>query len=333
MTKIKMPMGMRYRKRGKKIYYYLDNNNAKNRKLISLGSCFTQALIKYTELTHEKISKSDIYTFNALVHRYTLEIIPTKAPRTQKDNLQELIKLNEFFNNAPLDEIKPMHCRQFLDWRKEAKTRANRELALFSHMFNWARNWGMTDMQNPCLGIKKHKEQGRDVYISDDDLNKLLDQADIDLKNAIKLAYLTGQRPADVLKMKWSDIYMENGKKYLFVRQNKTNAKISILIIGELEKLLNLIPRSNIVDSPILLTNEGNPLTISMLNSRFNKARKLAGIDKNDFQFRDLRAKAGTDTANIKGIKAAQSQLGHANESMTKHYVRNEKGEKTEPTR
>ena len=45
-----------------------------------------------------------------------------------------------------------------------------------------------------------------------------------------------------------------------------------------------------------------------MLRHRFDKAREKAGVE---FQFRDLRAKAGTDKAESQEIHAAQKQLGH----------------------
>ncbi|MNL88919.1 Phage integrase family protein [compost metagenome] len=60
----------------------------------------------------------------------------------------------------------------------------------------------------------------------------------------------------------------------------------------------------------------------------------MAGVDKNAFQFRDLRAKAGTDTAESSGdIRQAQRQLGHKSIQMTEHYVRERKGDKVGPTR
>lgn len=50
------------------------------------------------------------------------------------------------------------------------------------------------------------------------------------------------------------------------------------------------------------------------------------------FQFRDLRAKAGTDKANAKDLREAQKQLGYETIQMTEHYVRNRLGENVEPT-
>lgn len=50
---------------------------------------------------------------------------------------------------------------------------------------------------------------------------------------------------------------------------------------------------------------DGGRLTYYALRSRFDKARKMAGVN---FQFRDLRAKAATDTEDL---AHAQSLLGH----------------------
>ncbi|WP_233886163.1 DUF4224 domain-containing protein [Paraburkholderia flagellata] len=60
-------------------------------------------------------------------------------------------------------------------------------------------------------------------------------------------------------------------------------------------------------------------------------ARARAGIASADFQFRDLRAKAGTDSTG--DIRQAQKQLGHGSISMTEHYVRKRSGEKVGSTR
>ncbi len=75
-------------------------------------------------------------------------------------------------------------------------------------------------------------------------------------------------------------------------------------------------------------------MTADALRFRFDRARKVAGVEKGIFQFRDLRAKAGTDKAESSGdIRAAQLQLGHTSVVMTEHYVRERKGDKVEPTK
>lgn len=150
--------------------------------------------------------------------------------------IRELAKLLEFFDDAPsppLNAIEPMHVRQYLDWR-QAKVRANREKALFSHIWNYAREKGHTNKTNPCAGIKGNKESGRDVYIDDRLYKVVWDAAEQPLRDALDLAYLVGQRPADTLKAMKSDI-VDGALK---IQQNKTGKKIRFSIIGELLLLI-----------------------------------------------------------------------------------------------
>ncbi len=62
---------------------------------------------------------------------------------------------------------------------------------------------------------------------------------------------------------------------------------------------------------------------------KVNATGRVAG-----YQLRDLRAKAGTDTADASGdIRTAQKQLGHKNLSMTEHYIKKRRGDRVNPTR
>ena len=136
---------------------------------------------------------------------------------------------------------------------------------------------------------------------------------------------LTGQRPADVLKLKGTDI--RDGA--LWIVQNKTGARLGIEITGELAATIariNECPRRAI--SAYLIQDEnGQPLTQCALRSRFDKARTLAKVD---FQFRDIRAKTATDTGDL---AHSQKLLAHKNQEMTEHYVKPRIGERVKPLR
>nr|WP_232533108.1 tyrosine-type recombinase/integrase [Ramlibacter pinisoli] len=264
--------------------------------------------------------------FSVIAKRYVREVYPTKAVRTRKDNDKELAQLLRVFGHMPIDAVLPMHIRQYMDIRGEAaKVRANREKALFSHIFNKAREWGYTAAQNPCQGVKGFRETGRDRYVTDAEFAQVKALAHHTVADAMDLALLTGQRPADVLKLKRTDI--RDGA--LWVVQNKTGARIGIEVTGELAATLeriNLRPRRAI--SAYLIQDEvGQPLTQGSLRSRFDKARQAAGVS---FQFRDLRAKAATDTGDL---AHSQKLLAHRNRDMTEHYVRARLGERVKPLR
>lgn len=335
--KLNLPPRLRARRRhktSKTFYYYDARSNGKGE--IPLGSDYALALKKWAELEIDAQPKhQDIITFRYAAERYLREVVPTKAPATQHDNLRELKQLYKFFDNppAPLDQIKPIHIRQYLDWR-ESKTRANREKALFSHIWNKAREWGYTDLTNPCQGIKGHTETGRkEIYIENNVYDAVYQQASQPLRDAMDMAYLTGQRPGDILKMSETDI----NDGMLQIRQAKTGKKLRISIECELDVLITRILQRKqqypIRSLYLIIDDTGQPFSSSMLRSHFDRARAAAGIPKSQFQFRDIRAKAGTDTAESTGdIYRAQQQLGHANVTMTHQYIRNRRGDKIKPT-
>lgn len=324
-------MRARIKSSGRVFYYY--DTGKRPRREIPLGSDYAIAVKKWAELeTDAKPGHLEIITFRYVAERYLREVVPTKSPATQKDNLRELSRLYKFFDNppAPLEQIQPVHIRQYLDWRKQAPVRANREKALFSHIWNKAREWGYTDKPNPCQGVQGHKESGRDIYVEDHEYQALWNAADEALRDALDLAYLTGQRPADTLNMAETDI--RGG--VLHVRQSKRGKKLRIAVTGRLATVIDRImirKRSYKVRSFVLVCKEnGQPLTYYALRHRFDKAREKAGVK---FQFRDLRAKAGTDKAESQDIHAAQKQLGHKTIVMTEHYVRERLGDKVDPTK
>ena len=332
---LNLPKRMRARVRSAKTWYYYDAGG-KPRKEIPLGCDYAIAVKKWSELEIDsKPIHSAIITFRYVAERYTREIIPTKAANTQRDNHKELIWLYKFFDNppAPLEKIEPINIRQYLDWR--GIIRANREKALFSHIWNKAREWGYTSLTNPCAGIKGFKETGRkNVYIEDSMFEAVYNAGSQPLRDAMDLAYLTGQRPSDVLKMTDHDI--QDGS--ISITQNKTGARLRISIEGELHTLMQrIIQRKSshkVRSFALIVDDSGKRLTGCALRGHFDRARDKAGISKELFQFRDLRAKAGTDKAESSGdIRQAQRQLGHTSVTMTETYIRERKGNKVTPTK
>ncbi|RSE59023.1 integrase [Alcaligenes faecalis] len=350
-TNLPPRMRRRVQRSGRTFYYY--DVGGKPRKEIPLGPDYVAAIQRWAELEADVNTLAPVVTFRDAATRYVRDVLPSKAQRTRKDNLTELDILYEFFDNPPaaLDLIEPQHIRQYRTWRIERTrsrlrergedapadaggVRANRELALFSHIFNYARETGLTNASNPSAGVRKTRETGRDIYVEDGVYSAVYTAADQPLRDAMDLAYLTGQRPADTLGLDERDI--RNGA--LEIQQGKTGKKLRITIEGELAKVIARIRQRKsshkIVVTNLIVNERGQPLGREALRCRFDRARDTAGVPKEQFQFRDLRAKAGTDKAESAGdIRQAQRQLGHTSVTMTEHYVRNRRGDKVGPTR
>lgn len=316
-----------------KTYYYFDTG-AKPRKEIPLGPDYREAVKKWLELSNMPLAVPK-ETFADLADKYEAEVIPTKAKSTQQTQRGDLRKLREFFCNpapAPLDQIKPKHIYQLLQWAKDTPTTANRLKRTFSHMFNMARAWGWTEAENPCTGIEGHSLGKREVYITDAVYRAVYNQGTDMLKDAMDLAYLTGQRPGDVRELTEHNI--QDG--YLVIKQSKTGAPLRFVIEGQLAELLDRLAQRKAgrkLHSFNLLTNkQGTAVTEISLRRHFEKARESAALAAPDaetaaairaFWFYDLRAKAADDVADERGEQAAAKQLGHTSVTTTKrHYLR-----------
>jgi integrase len=351
------------------VWYYLDKGVQPNgsRPWIPLGSNFPEALRAYVEQV--ETVKAPAVTVAELLNDWNAKTAAGRKAGTVDDIRYSLPNLMRFFGDPPaqLDEVEPIHIRQYLDWRvaeaKKAKkernakrvaagrksvvikpnegaVRANREIAWLSAAWNWARDHGITKAANPSTGIKRHKEGGRDIYVEDDELAAILGYADEPLREAIELAYLIGQRPGDLRQIRETDI--RDG--CIVLEQGKTDAKLRIEITGALEDLIVRIKARKAkiegVRSLALICNEGGqPLLKSAMRYRFDKARDAAASATKDeaqavrlrsIQFRDLRAKAASD---MEALDKAQKLLGHSSRDMTEHYVRKRRGEKVGPVK
>jgi integrase len=95
-----------------------------------------------------------------------------------------------------------------------APYQANRCLAVCSKMFALAVRWHMR-ADNPCKGIARNKEHGRERYLTEDELARLLAALDgyRDQRTAaiFRLLLLTGARRGEVLSMQWQDVDLGAG--------------------------------------------------------------------------------------------------------------------------
>lgn len=124
----------------------------------------------------------------------------------------------------------------------------------------------------------------------------------------------------------------------LWIQQSKVKTKVRIALTGDLKALVKtlLAEQGNVMHDYLFINKgrqreAGRPLTYDMLSGGMNRAREKAGIEKDSFQFRDLRAKAATDVDENAGIEAARNLLGHSNQLMTGEYIRHRLGKLVSP--
>jgi integrase len=106
-----------------------------------------------------------------------------------------------------------------------------------SAIWNWGRDTGRTNLPNPCEGVKRNKEVGRDRYVTDEELQAVWDAADEPLRDALDLYHLTGQRVVGRARMSLTDV--RDG--CLWLRQRKTGKPLRLLLEGDLATVLERI--------------------------------------------------------------------------------------------
>ncbi len=99
-----------------------------------------------------------------------------------------------------------------------APVRANRVLAVLSKMFalallvreGEAEPWRTPTLGNPCAGVDRNAEQGRERFFSEVEIERIADALTaypgVHTANLIRFAMLTGCRPGEAIRARWVDV-------------------------------------------------------------------------------------------------------------------------------
>ncbi len=301
-------------------YYYV----TREYKWIRLSDDKAIAFAKWAGIEGETPRESGsekplIGSIAALIDKYMIEVAPKKAKATYAGNLMEAKNLKDVFGKMLVLEVRPMHIAKYLDVRGvKAPIRANREISLLSHILSYAMRWGQLD-RNPCLGVAKHPEKGRDRYITDQEFESVKKLASDLIAIVMDFAYITALRKGDILNLRLEQITEEG----IWIKQSKTGSK---QLYEWTNGLHEVVSRAKSIKRPIsglylFCTRQGQPYSDTGFKAMWNRVQlKWAAQGGQRFTFHDIRAKALTDAKRM-GMDA-QSLAGHATSAMTEHYIK-----------
>ena len=191
-----------------------------------------------------------LMTFADAVQKYSNEISPgKKSHNSERYRLKTL--LNTKFSDKKMTEVTPTDITDFRDerLRKVQSASVRKELYLISAIFTTAvKEWGISSLSNPIRLItipKDHKP--RVSRLSPQEKYRLIaslkKQRHHILRSVVEFALETGMRRSEIIKLKFTDIDLNN--RLAVVRDTKNTDNRIIPLNQKATQIIQSQPHSN----------------------------------------------------------------------------------------
>lgn len=202
---------------------------------------------------------------------------------------------------------------------------ANRTLAVLSKMFNLAELWGLRpDGSNPCLHVKRYREETRERFLTQDEfarLGSILDQIEHEGSEsrsavaAIRLLMLTGCRRSEIQTLRWENVDLDAGELHL--PDTKTGARI-VPLAQSAVAVLAALPRNQ--ENPWVIVGKKPGSHLTDLNHPWWRIRARAGL--HDVRIHDLRHSFASRAVQLgESLPMIGKLLGHTQVQTTARYA------------
>ena len=206
-----------------------------------------------------------------------------------------------FFKGKPLSNISTFDIKRYKKSRLDAEISPgtiNRELAVISHIFSKALEWGW--INHKPVSIKRLKENpGRIVYLTPDQIERLLQAAGQNENPQIypfmRIGLATSMRKMEILSIKISDISIQ--RKNIFIPNSKTGARnqpITNELAGFLTEYIEALQSQSPGQRWLFPSDKSETGHTVAIEKAFRRAVKRAGLNENEIVRHTLRHTAIT---------------------------------------
>lgn len=314
-------------------YYYQvppgQESQWEGKKTFKLGNTLSDAYRVWADRIDDT---PHIRTVGQLLDHYRIVVVPDKARKTQDGNTEQITRLKIVFGDLPLLAIKPRSVYEYYT-KREAKVSARLEIALLSHAYTKAVEWGLLD-RHPFKGeIRLPRNKPRTRYVTDEEILACLKlkpkrkRDSIELIQAyIRLKLLTGLRRGDMLSLRIEDI-KDDG---IHVTTNKTGKPVIYEWTDALRECVEHAKQVRLAKvSPYLFCTrrgksyledkKGSASGWNSMWQRFIKRLKDEELIIERFTEHDIRAKVASD---VNSLEHARALLAHTNSGITQQVYR-----------
>jgi integrase len=183
----------------------------------------------------------------------------------------------------PMSQIKVRSIKEYMAKRKAAGAAGatiNRERSSLSKLFKILMEADMVD-RNPVRETlpADEREGQRDIYISYNDFNKILDMSTSWTRGILQTLYFTGMRRGETLNLTWDKVDLENRIITLSYSETKERRGKRVPIHKLLVPILEEIRTTQRNHERVFLNEDGDPPHEDSLTRAWRKAVKTVGID------------------------------------------------------
>lgn len=239
---------------------------------------------------------------------------------TRKSYTRVMERILEKNADKPVRDLTRQRLRELQAKQAATPRAADHTVQGIKLLVNWARKHLDWKIDNPAEGLDLFGAQ-REFQPWPDWAREAFEKAAESLgARRVLLAYhlgtATGQRPGDLVKMRWD--HFQDG--FVSVTQDKTNTRVDVFCPAGLQKFLAKVPREG---AHLFPRNLNEPISYSMLEKEFRPIRDALGPKGADFTMHGWRYNAAVELAEA-GCSDAEIQAvtGHKGLEMVLKYRR-----------
>jgi len=250
-----------------------------NGQQINLGSNRETAFQQYHVLMRqptEKIVSTEMLA--AVIDAFLEWIHRNRALDTYEWYRYRLQRLVLKYPEMRVSGLRPYHIEQWVAEYELGQTSRRNYFRSIKTCLRWAVNQGYIE-KNPISQLEIPSAERRDVYLPPEDFEKLLTFVpDDSAKELLRVAYLTGCRPQELLRVTASHFDRDNAR-WVFPQdqaKGKRAPRIIYLVDEPLEITIQRV--SKVPEGPIFRNGRGSRWTPDAVNCLFDRVQGRMGM-------------------------------------------------------
>lgn len=284
---------------------------------------------------------SESPTMAALAARFLTEYLPGKKhpPRASTVTYYEIlfrVHVTPALGGKKVDEVSTADVEKLHAAMRKKPYIANRTLSLLQHAFDQAERWGWRPQHtNPALHVERYREDRRgakkEVMLTSAQMAKLVQAIDEEEEAggvslvaaaALRVAFWTGWRIGEVLRLRWANVDLERGVARLLL--TKTASEEYRQLPSEAIRVLEGIPK--VAGCPYVFPGTDLTQHLTTVRKSWGKIRERAGLDRLEglgaFRIHDLRHNVVSwDVSRGVPLEIAGKNVGHRSRRSTEVYA------------